>query len=150
MTRFDGVFGSIMIFWSESFYYIFTYAIYALIVCSIILFVEIKIQNNNVGLQHLVLSNFIIATLSVVLVTLSMFAVGWLPWNFGGELGKLIFTVLVMFLVICFIKLHFVNIYRVPYSLPLLSSVVTTLCLLAPYIAFNTFIFMLGSGGWQN
>lgn len=148
--RFDGVLGSIMIFWSESFHYIFTYSIYALIVCSIILFVEIKIPSNDVGLIKLALSNLIMATISVVLITLSMLAVGWLPWSLGGELGKLIFTVIFMFVVLLFVKLYIVNSCRIPYSLPFLSSVVTTLFLLAPYIAFNTFVFMLGSGGWQN
>lgn len=149
MVRFPEVIELILNFYSESFYHIVVYAIYALFVCAVMLLVEYKIHSDKPVLKKLCAGNFIMAMLSVIFVAISMFVVGWAPWIWGGQSAKLVATLFIMAVSLYYIKLSLIKIQNIPYVYPGLACGVSTLVLLAPYIAFNIFLLLLATADWR-
>jgi len=136
---------SINIYWDESASYILVYGIYALVACTIIVYVENRLLQSNVELGKLIFANASVLLLAIFLFAISLFIGSWLSHLLGGEIVTILVTVIVSLLVIYALKMFFINHFDFQFQSPIKVSSLTSLILFAPYIIFNVFIFVLGS-----
>lgn len=133
------------IFWDESASYILIYSVYALIVCSIIVYIENRLLQPDVALNKLIYSNASVLLLAVVMVTIGFFVTGWLYQYMGGEVVTFLVTVIISFLLLYGLKMFLINYFVLQFNSPIKISFYSSLILLVPYLLFNGFIFIVGS-----
>ena len=136
---------SINIYWDESASYILVYGIYALVACTIIVYVENRLLQSNVELGKLIFANASVLLLAIFLFAISLFIGGWLSHLLGGEIITFLVTVIISLLLIYALKMHLINHYDFQFHSSLKVSTLTSIVLFVPYIIFNVFIFVLGA-----
>jgi hypothetical protein len=136
---------TLRLFWDESSTYVFIYAVYALIVCAVVLLIETR-KGSNTSFYQLGLSNAMLALLAIALFAMSLLASQWLSKYIGGEISSFVITLVVSSLALFFAKAYFIDLYAVNYASSLLPGITVSAILLAPYTLFTLFVFLLASG----
>jgi hypothetical protein len=136
---------SIEIYWEESLFYIMVYAIYAMIVCALFLYVEYRLLESSSMLNKLIISNTCVFLFAIVLTIFVSFINGWLPNLFGGEIITFFVTVSISLVLIYVLKMFFINYFELQFVSPRKVSSLTSLFLFLPYIAFTLFAYVLAS-----
>jgi hypothetical protein len=136
---------TLRLFWDESSTYLVIYAVYALIVCAIVLCIETQ-KGSNTSFYRLGLSNAMLALLALALFAMSLFTSQWLSKYLGGEISSFVITLVVSSLALYFAKAYFINLYAVNYASSLIPGITLSAILLAPYALFTLFVFLLASG----
>lgn len=140
---------SLTIFWAESSAYILFYAIFSLIVCTILGWLEFHQQSFSVSVHRIATKALSLVLASAVFFTLALYIVGWQARILGGELIAL-GVVTVLWVVSAYLineallewsGLSFTNRRR--------YTVAPVVILVAPFVAFSVFISLLGSA-WRN
>ena len=140
-------FEKLSIFWEESAIYVLVYAGYALLVCAVIFFIEVKLQKSaGSALSRLVLYNGLLAIVAVVLFTLSLLVSGWYAKLLGGELGAFAVCVTITVLALYFFKTHAIEQLALGYRSAGVASGVAAVVLVVPYALGTLFILLLGAG----
>ena len=135
------------IFWEESAIYVLVYGAYALLVCAVVLFVEMKLQKDAGGTPgRLVLHNALLAIIAVALFTASMLVAGWYANLLGGEIAAFVVTIAATALALTFFKAWSIDQLGLGYDSALLPGMVTAAMLVAPYTLATVFLFLLASG----
>ena len=137
---------SIKIFWQESFSYIISYGIYALIVCSIVLYIENRLLLSELTPNTLLSINSGICLLAISLYIVNSFISGWLTEFFGGEILTFFITLIVSWILIYTLNMYLFKLHDLQFLSPKKISFYISLVLCMPYILFNMLVFALGSG----
>lgn len=133
-------------FLDESLIYVWVYSAYALVISGIVLFIEYRAQNENVDFISLFIVNGLHWFMAIALVGLSLFLTSWYTSLFGGEKLTIIMTTLISFTALLSFKLFMIKVFSLSITSPVLDSVISSLVLLLPIIAFHLFVSALGSG----
>jgi hypothetical protein len=136
---------TLRLFWDESSTYLVIYAVYALLVCAVALYLETR-KGSSTSFYKLALSNAMLALLALALFAMSLFASQWLSKYLGGEISSFVLTLAVSSLVLYFAKAYFIGLYAVNYASSLLPGITLCVILLAPYALSTLFVFLLASG----
>jgi len=142
-----GNLGKISVFWDESSIYILAYGVYALLVCSVTLFFEIRLQKGaGGGVTRLALSNAVMAMLAILLFAASMLSTTWYANYFGGEIGAFFAAIVITSLALYFAKTYFIGRYGLNYDSSWIPGVTVSALLVAPYTLFSILVYLLASG----
>lgn len=138
------------IFWQEDRAYILLYCVYSLVVLSVVLYFERRLQLSDVATGNLAIANLTIWVLSVVLFALGMLVTGWLSEFFGGEVGTFVLMVLSSFALLYLAGRWSLHHFEIRLGSPNLFCTFTSVALLVPYVGFHLFLFALASADWRN
>jgi hypothetical protein len=139
----------VQVFLEESVSYLFAYAIYAILVGSIVAFIEYEQQQSDLGVRDLLLLNGSHWVLANVVFAVSMFLAGWGPKLLGSEFVSSVITAVIALGLLYAAKSFVVHYYELEMASPQMTCALSSLALLVPYIVFSVFLFVIRSADFS-
>ncbi len=141
---------SLDIFFKESLLYMLIFAVYALLFCGIVALIESRFQQSEIEAGKIVVINSAYFLLAVLLVTIKMYINGWASRLFGSEFFTSLISLFISLILLVGFKIILINYLGLSLEWLWVVTIVSTLILLMPYIAFIAYVFMLASADWRH
>ena len=138
------------IFWQETKQYVLILAVYGSVICGAIAYVESHIQLSEVEAIKIIEINAAYLLLMLILFTVIMFINGWASRLFGGEIFTSSISLLISIIVLIVFKVVLINYVGMQIEWIWGITILSTLILLAPYMAFLGYLFLLSQGDWRH
>lgn len=135
------------IFWDESAIYVLGYAAYAVFVCAIFCFAELKLARGaGSPISRLLLHAALLALLAIALFALSLLVSGWYSWLLGSELVTFAASLAITVFALYFLKTYSIEQLSLEYRSAALAGSTAAALLAAPYALGMLFVYLLGAG----
>ena len=135
------------IFWQENAIYLAIYSVFALIVCAVSAGLENHNQLSDIAFSKIAIKASALLISSVLMLALSLYITGWHSrMVFNSELLTLISVTLVWIGLAFFLTTSLFDWSGLSFENPVLYKVIPAALLISPFVLFQTFAFVLGSG----
>lgn len=123
---------------------------YGVVICGTIGYVEWLIQLTEIEAGKIIEINAAYLFLMLILFIVNMYINGWASRLFGGEIFTSSISLLISFVLLVAFKIVLINYIGMQIDWLWGITILSTLILLAPYMAFLGYVFLLSKADWRH